>query len=159
VPYVVRNPSIRPETKALAASGVAPDLRVQRELESRSKANPEFEKRGVTPLLVSVDRQSEASKTQASYSIPFPVLSDPDLAAHRAFRVLQQVDAATAERYKEMGIDLENSSGRKHHTIAVPSIFLIDEKGIVRWAHADRDYKLRPSTEQLLAAIDRVSAD
>lgn len=55
-------------------------------------------------------------------------------------------------------MDLEQSSGRTHHTIAVPSIFIVDQAGIVRWAHAALDYKVRPSNEQILAAIDALSS-
>jgi peroxiredoxin len=78
------------------------------------------------------------------------------LVAHRAYRVLQEVDDATLAKYEEWGIDLEKSSGRSHHTIAIPSMFLIDETGVIRWAHADRDYKVRPTIEQLLSALDGV---
>jgi peroxiredoxin len=117
-------------------------------------AYPEYQKRGVTPVAISVDRAEESAKTQATYSIPFPVLSDPELAAHRAYRVLHQVDEAEYARLKGFGIDLEKASGQGHHVIAVPSIFVIDGKGVVRWAHADPDYKVRPSTAQVLAAID-----
>lgn len=119
-----------------------------------TKAFPEFQKRGVRPVLISVDRADESAKTLATYSIPFPVLSDPDLAAHRAYRVLHQADRAEFERLKSFGIDLEKSSGREHHIIAVPTIFVIDARGIVRFAHADSDYTTRPSTAQILAAID-----
>jgi peroxiredoxin len=45
-------------------------------------AYPEYGKRGVTPVAISVDRVEESAKTLATYSIPFPVLSDPELAAH-----------------------------------------------------------------------------
>lgn len=117
-------------------------------------AYPEFRRRGVRPVAVSVDRVEEAAKTQAAYQVPFPVLSDPDLAAHRAFRVLHQVSEAEAERLRGFHIDLDQASGRTHHVIAVPAIFVIDAQGIVRWAHADPDYKVRPSAAQVLAAID-----
>jgi peroxiredoxin len=120
-----------------------------------TRALPELDKRAVTPVLISVDRVSEAAKTSATYEIPYPVLSDPELVVHRGFRVLQQVDDATLAKYRDFGIDLEGSSGQKHHTIAVPSLFLVDKDGIVRFSHADRDYKVRPSTAQILAAIDR----
>lgn len=53
-------------------------------------AYPEYKKRGVTPVAISVDRVEESAKTQATYTIPFPVLSDSDLAAHRAYRVLHR---------------------------------------------------------------------
>jgi peroxiredoxin len=116
-------------------------------------AYPEYQRRGIRPVAVSVDLVEESARTQATYTIPFPVLSDPDLAAHRAFRVVHQADDAEVARLKGSGMDLEHSSGRTHHMIAVPSLFVIDREGIVRWAHADPDYKVRPSTEQILAAI------
>ena len=76
-----------------------------------------------------------------------------DSGINRAFRVLQEVDAETQERYRGFGIDLEGSSGRDHHTIAIPSIFVIDAEGKVRFAHADRDYRTRPTTAQVLAIM------
>lgn len=118
------------------------------------KSFPEYRQRGVTPVAISVDRVEEAAKTGATYVIPFPVLSDPDLAAHTAFRVLHTADDAEVERLRGFGMDIEKVSGRKHHQFAVPSLFLIDRAGRVRWAHADPDYKTRPRTPQILAAID-----
>lgn len=118
------------------------------------KAFPEYRQRGVTPVAISVDRVEEAARTGATYEIPFPVLSDPDLAAHAAFRVLHTADDAEVERLRGFGMDIEKVSGRKHHQFAVPSLFLVDTTGRVRWAHADPDYKTRPRTPQILAAID-----
>ncbi|MBI3181525.1 MAG: AhpC/TSA family protein [Myxococcales bacterium] len=117
-------------------------------------AHPEYRKRGVLPVAISVDRLEESAKTRASYAIPFPVLSDPELVAHRAYRVAHHVDEEKFSRLKGFGMDIERSSGRNHHVIAVPSLFLIEREGIVRWAHAEPDYKVRPSTPQILAAID-----
>jgi peroxiredoxin len=105
-------------------------------------------------VAISVDKIQEAAKTRATYAVPFPVLSDPDLATHRAFRMVHQADDAEVAKLKGYGIDLEASSGRTHHGFAVPGLFLIDRDGTVRWAHADPDYKVRPKTEQILAAID-----
>jgi peroxiredoxin len=121
-----------------------------------TRAHPELAKRGVTPVAISVDRVAESAKTDASYDIPFPVLSDPDLVAHEAFRVVQEVSDEELEKLKGYGVDLEAHSGRTHHKIAVPAIFLVDGEGTILWAHADRDYKTRPSIEQLLAVVDRL---
>lgn len=117
-----------------------------------AEAFPRFEERGVTPAMISVDRPEESARTRASWEIPFPVLSDQDLEAHRAYRVSNEVDAETLERLRGMGVDLETHSAREHHTIAIPAIFLIDEQGTIRWAHADHDYRTRPSAEQVLEA-------
>ena len=123
------------------------------------QAIPEFKKRGVMPVAVSVDKIQESAKTKAAHAIPFPVLTDPDLKLHSAFGVGFEIDEATVARLKKMGLDLEAASGRKHHTIAVPSMFLIDTSGTIRWAHAELDYKTRPTTAQVLAAIDEVGLE
>jgi hypothetical protein len=37
--------------------------------------------------------------------------------------------------------------------IAIPSLFLIDTSGVIRWSHADTEYTVRPSPEQILEAL------
>lgn len=127
------------------------------QLRGLATASAEFQQRGVTPVAVSVDRPDEATKTKAAWSIPFPVLADPDLVAHGAFQVGRVVPDDEVAMLKGKGLDLERASGKTHHTIAVPAVFFV-EGGVVRWSHVDLDYKTRPSVPQLLAAIDRVRA-
>lgn len=115
---------------------------------------PAFEKRGVRLVAISVDKVEEASRTAATYTIPFPVLSDPDLVVHRAFNVVHQADAAETAKLKGFGLDIERASGKSHHAFAVPSVFIVGKDGLVRWAHVDPDYKVRPSAEQLLTVLD-----
>jgi len=117
-------------------------------------AHPELARRGVTPVAVSVDRPEEGAKTRAAYSIPFPVVSDPDLAWHRGFGVTLELGDDEVARLSGFGIDLEASSGRDHQTLAVPSVFIVDASGVVRWRHVHPDYRQRPTTAQLLAVID-----
>jgi peroxiredoxin len=117
-------------------------------------AYPEYKKRGVTPVTVSVDTPDAETKTKATYAIPFPVLSDSDATMIEAFHVVNKVDDATFGKMKGFGVDLESYSGNAHHEIAIPALFLIDKTGVVRWAHSDPDFKVRPSTAQILSAID-----
>lgn len=124
------------------------------EIRALTQAFPEYQKRGVLPVAVSVDRIEEAARTNAVYHIPFPVLSDPELSFIRGFHVENQVDDATIEKMRSFGVDLDGYSGKAHHTIAIPALFLIDRQGIVRWAHDDPTYTVRPTTGQILAAID-----
>ena len=121
-------------------------------------AYPEYQKRGVTPVTVSVDKPDQEAKTKATYVIPFPVLSDSDATMIEAFHVVNKVDDATLAKMKGFGVDLEGYSGKAHHEIAIPALFLIDRTGVVRWAHSDPDFKVRPSTAQILSAIDGVKA-
>lgn len=121
-----------------------------------SESYSKFKERGVLPVLISVDKVDASSLVQNTYEIPFPVLSDPDGYAHEAFGVFMEVDEATFKRYKEHGIDLEAWSGRDDHKIGVPSAFFVDDNGTIRWAHSDKDYRVRPSPQQLLDVADRI---
>ena len=115
----------------------------------------EFEKRNVTPVLISVDKPDASALVKNAYDIPFPVLSDPELAAHEAFDVVLALDDKTVELYKGYGLDLKEWSGKEHNKIAIASAFLVDQKGTVKWANVSTDYKSRPSPRQLLDAIDK----
>jgi len=119
-----------------------------------TRAFAEFQKRGVTPVAVSVEKPEEEATTKAVYSIPFRILSDGDLALIEAFHVVNKVEGEQLEMFRKYGVDLEGRSGKKHHVIAVPALFLIDQQGVVRWAHSDPTYTVRPTTAQILAAID-----
>ena len=39
-----------------------------------------------------------------------------------------------------------------------PTVFVIDRNGIVRWKFIEVDYKVRPTNEMILEAIDRARA-
>ncbi len=121
-----------------------------------TEAYPEFQKRGVLPVLISVDEVDGAALASRTYEIPFTVLSDPQLSAHEAFNVVMEIDDETYKQYQRFGLDLEAWSGQSHHKIAVSSAFIVDDTGTVSWAHASLDYKTRPSVEQLLSVIDEL---
>ncbi|MGK0440769.1 MAG: peroxiredoxin [Pseudohongiellaceae bacterium] len=126
------------------------------QIKQLTDAWPEFEKRAITPVLISADKPDAAMMMQRGYEIPFPVLSDPELIAHKAFNVIFTLPEKLISAYKEYGVDLEDWSGQGHHQFAVSSAFIVDTKGTIKWAHSSLDYKTRPSVKQLLSAIDEL---
>ena len=119
-----------------------------------TQAFSKFQNRNVTPVLISVDKTDGAMLVKDAYDIPFPVISDPELAAHEAFGAFIEMDNEGYEKYKKYGIDLEAWSGLNHHKIAAPAVFLIDKEAKVLWSHVALDFKTRPSVDQLLTVID-----
>ncbi len=83
-------------------------------------------------------------------------LSDADGSAMRAFGVAFQVDAETVGKLAGHGIDLNAASGKDHRWLPVPSVFLIDGGGTIRFVHADPDYRQRLAPETLLGAAAEV---
>jgi peroxiredoxin len=125
------------------------------ELHEFSAAKPEFDKRGVQIVAISVDQPSEGAKTQARHGAPFPMLSDSKLAAHRAYRVVHIPADAERKVIASYHIDLNAYSGEAHGDFAVPAIFLVDRDSTVRFVHVDEDFKTQPSVKQMLAVVDR----
>ena len=51
------------------------------------------------------------------------------------------------------GIDLNAASGRDDHVISIPATYVIDQSGQIVFANANRDYKIRPSPDEILEAL------
>jgi len=75
-----------------------------------------------------------------------------------AFGVVFQLDDAGVAKYKGYGIDLEAASGRSHHQLPVPSVFLVDTGGTIRWVYSNPDYRVRPDNALLLKAARRFTS-
>jgi peroxiredoxin len=119
-----------------------------------TEAFDKFQQRNVTPVLISVDNIDGAMLIKEAYEIPFPVLSDSNLAAHESFKTVIELDNSKYEKYKKFGVDLEAWSGLEHHKMAAPGIFLVNGEAQVLWSHVALDFKTRPNVEQLLSVID-----
>ena len=126
-----------------------------RQIYQLTEAWNEFEKRGVLPVLISVDNPDAAALASRTYEIPFPVLSDPTLVAHDIFKVTMTPGEERLKRFEEFGINLADWSGEDHNSFAVSSAFLVNKKGRVLWSHSALDYTKRPSVAQLLSVIDQ----
>ena len=110
----------------------------------------------MTPVFISVDAIGAAEKAKAAYAVPFPLLSDAKATVHEAFRVVNALGPKGVARLKGYGHDVDQWSGQSHHKIAIPSMFLIDTTGTIRWAHAHRNYRTRPKIDALLGALKAV---
>jgi peroxiredoxin len=110
-------------------------------------------------LAISADRPSELVKSRERHDLGYQLFSDASLEAARAFGIVFQLDDDALARYAEFGIDLEAASGHDHHQLPVPSVFLVEAGGAIRWVHSDPDYKRRPDNASLLGAAREIRRD
>ena len=92
---------------------------------------PEFQRRGLRLLAISIDDAATSSKLVERLSLPFALGCDPDRSLTRAFGVL------------DTGND-----------ISWPATFLVDAKGVVRWRSLAETYTVRPLAQVVLDAFD-----
>lgn len=126
-----------------------------RQLHALQERIEEFRRRGTLIIAVSVDRPQKAREMVEAGRLDFPVIPDPSADLLEKYNAVMFVPEDLARMYKEKyGIDLEAASGRRDHLIAVPATYVIAPDGKIVFAHSDRDYKNRPSVDDVLAAVD-----
>lgn len=109
-------------------------------------------------IAISPDRPEALARSLEAKGLEYQLYSDSGLEAARAFGIAFRVDDATLARYQRHGIDLEAASGRNHHQLPVPSVFLVDAGGKIRWVYSNPDYQVRPDNAALLEAARRAAA-
>jgi peroxiredoxin len=107
---------------------------------------------GYQVLAISPDRPEHLAESEEKQDLDYSLLSDSKMRAAKAFGVAFRVDDETIAKYKDYGIDLEAASGESHHLLPVPSVFIVGTDGVVRFAHADPNYKVRIEPETLVTA-------
>ena len=117
-----------------------------------ASVEPELLSMGYQVLAISPDRPKELVKTLDKQHLTYQLLSDSDAVLVRAFGLVFRVDDPTLEKYRGFGIDLEQASGRDHHLLPVPAVYIVDMTGLIRFAHWNPDYKRRLAPEDLLKA-------
>jgi peroxiredoxin len=119
------------------------------------KIYPELKAKGYEMIGISPDSAANSKANAEKGSIPFPIYSDAELNVSRGFGLAFQVDDATLTKYKGFGIDLEKASGKSHHGLPIPAIYVVSKEGTVTFAHSDPDYRKRLDAKDLLEAIGK----
>lgn len=106
---------------------------------------------GFQLLAISTDQPSKLREKPNYRALSYRLLSDSDMAAAKAFGIAFEVPAELVTKYKgEYGIDLEAASGRDHHLLPHPAVYVVDREGVIRFAHVNEDYKVRLEPAKVL---------
>ena len=98
------------------------------------QALPEFKKLGAEVYAITADSYENTVKAIGQWKLSFLVTLDPD-----------------GDTLREYGV-LDPTSRR-----AVPSTFVIDRQGIVRYRHLGKSAKDRPDLREVLEAVQKIA--
>jgi peroxiredoxin len=93
----------------------------------------------------------------AKQNLPFPILWDERSMAAEAFGLAFTLPDDLKQVYLGFGNDLAVRNGDPSWRLPVPSRFVVDGGGIVRFVQADPDYTYRPEAETTLDALRKVA--
>ncbi|MDH3577345.1 MAG: AhpC/TSA family protein [Gammaproteobacteria bacterium] len=126
-------------------------------------AIPEISAMGIDVLFLSGDRSellisSLERETQDHIDgLGYTILSDANAQAAIALGIAFKAPDRTLKRRHEKGDDIEGSSMVRHGVLPVPAVFVVDREGMITFAYANPDYKIRLSSDELLAAAGAIA--
>lgn len=123
-----------------------------RHLGELQQLEPELRKLGFLIIAISPDRPEKISESLEKGKMTYTLLSDSSMAVAKAFGIAFELDAPTLEKLDSYDIDIEDASGKDHHLLPVPSVFLIGQDGLIDFAYSNPDYKVRLGSAELLKA-------
>lgn len=130
----------------------------QKHLLGLASIEPDLQAAGVGLFAISMDQPSKLRETPNRDKLAYHLLSDCDAEAVQAFGIAYVADAATLAALQSYHIDIEAASGRNHHILPHPAVFVVDAKGVIRFTHADTDFKVRLDPAKILDAARQAAA-
>jgi peroxiredoxin len=110
---------------------------------------PKLRQSGFEVVCLSTDRPAILYSSLKAEKINYTLLSDSKLEAAKAFHIAYRLDQATLENMKGYGIDLDATTGQPLHELPVPSVFIIDRTGVIRFVYSNPDFTVRLGADAL----------
>jgi peroxiredoxin len=107
---------------------------------------------GFEIVFLSTDRPELLYSSLKAADIHYTLLSDSQMDAARAFHIAYHLDEATLAKQREYGVDLDATTGTQRHELPVPSVFIIDKSGTIRFVYSNPDYRIRLGADALWTA-------
>jgi peroxiredoxin len=113
---------------------------------------PKLRASGFGVLFISTDRPELLYSSLKNQHLPYTLISDPGLEAAQAFHIAFHLDEQHYADQLKWGVDLEKTTGTKNHALPVPSVFIIDASGIIRFVYSNPDFRVRLGAQELWKA-------
>ena len=118
--------------------------------------NGDIHDRGGRLVAVSPQVPDESLSLVDKHDLAFDVLSDIGSEIAKRYGIAFDVSEELAAMYVQRGLDLQRVNGGHPRTLPLPATFIIDVRGIVRWAFVATDHTLRAEPADILSALDAV---
>ncbi len=107
---------------------------------------------GYQILAVSADKPEVLRQSQTRHKPNYRLLSDHSMRGAIALGIAWRVDDQTLEKYRGLGVDLEQASGEPHHLLPIPSAYVVGTDGLIKFVYTNPDHRVRIHADVLLAA-------
>jgi peroxiredoxin len=114
---------------------------------------PEITALGASLVAISPQLPEHNRELIRSRGLGFDVLTDRGNAIATRFGLTFALPQYLRDVYATFPLDMTKYNGDASWTLPMPARFVIDRRGIIRYAESDPDYTIRPEPEDTLAAL------
>jgi peroxiredoxin len=106
-------------------------------------------------LLVAISPQLPRQNdfTVQQHELTFPILSDPGAKVAESFGVAYTVPEFMQRHYRSILVNIPFVNGEESWQLPLPAVFVVGQDGIVRYAEAHADFRVRAEPEDVLAVL------
>lgn len=114
---------------------------------------------GFQIVAISAEAAGKLAATADKTHVRYRLLSDEKAAASLAYGVAYRISSDTGKGYRENGIELSPAPDGDGFWLPVPTAFIINRAGVVRFVYSNPDPSIRISSTDLIAAAKKVAAE
>lgn len=140
----------RPIVVSFYRGGWCPYCNLQLKALQRSLSG--IEGAGAQLIAITPEVAEKAAETSAKNEVRFTILSDTDNQLAKAFGIVFELPEVIRPIY-ETRIGLADYNGNDDNELPLSATYVIDSKGVIRWAFLDADYKRRAEPADIIAAV------
>ena len=122
------------------------------ELEAWRELHGRLREAGALLVAVSPQTSRQSDFMVGQHSLPFPVLSDPGCAVAEQFGLAYSVPEYLREYYRSILVNIPFINGDDSWRLILPATYVISPAGLVVFAEAHADFRVRPEPEEAMGA-------
>jgi peroxiredoxin len=129
------------------------------ELRALQQALPTIEQLGATLVAISPEMPDHGIIASEKNKLTFPVLSDFGNKVARQFGIVFQIGQELKEFSRNaFKNDIALRNGEDSYELPVPATYVLDTRGVIRFAHVDVDYMIgRAEPEEIISALKTIA--
>jgi peroxiredoxin len=126
------------------------------QLQAMEAEAAEIKELGATLLAITPDLADDTAQSVTEHALSFPVLTDKDNKAARAFGLVFQLSPELNQLYGSFGINLKQRHESEQNELPLTATYVIARNGVVRYAFLDTAYYHRAEPADVVAAVSEV---
>jgi peroxiredoxin len=123
------------------------------ELAAWAEAMPRLHALGGRFACVTGEVGGRAERMRQEIGLDAELFCDVDHGVALSLGLAFPLEAGLRRRYLACGLDLTEAYGSASWFLPIPATYVLDRTGIVRFAHADPDFRLRAEPEDVLRVV------